>query len=53
MSHRGSLRPDREAARSFTAPAAAPAAGAGDIFMISKNNIQMATVGINDLFGMH
>jgi outer membrane immunogenic protein len=39
--------------RSFTVPATAPIAIAGDTFTTGKNNIQMATVGINYLFGMH
>jgi outer membrane immunogenic protein len=39
--------------RSFTVPATAPVAIAGDTFTTGKNNIQMATVGINYLFGMH
>jgi outer membrane immunogenic protein len=39
--------------RSFTVPAIAPVAIAGDTFTTGKNNIQMATVGINYLFGMH
>ena len=39
--------------RSFTVPAGAPAAIAGDTFTTGSNNIQMATVGINFLFGAH
>ncbi len=38
--------------RSFTVPAAFPLL-AGDTFTTGNNNIQMATVGINYLFGLH
>ena len=38
--------------RSFTVPATLPSL-AGDTFTTGNNNIQMATVGINYLFGMH
>jgi outer membrane immunogenic protein len=38
--------------RSFTVPATLPVL-AGDTFTTGNNNIQMATVGINYLFGMH
>jgi outer membrane immunogenic protein len=37
--------------RSFTVPVTAPIAVAGDTFTTGRNNIQMATVGINYLFG--
>jgi outer membrane immunogenic protein len=38
--------------RSFTIPAGSPFL-AGDTFTAGSNNIQMATVGVNFLFGMH
>ena len=40
--------------RSFTIPAGSPAPfAAGDTFTTGSNNVQMATVGVNFLFGMH